>query len=100
MRIHLAPQARADLDGIWLYIARESGNNDIATRAIGAIADKFGLFARFPFIGKRLESDLRRNVRTFPVNSYLVFYSARSTEIRIPRIIHASRDAQAVFAAE
>lgn len=100
MRIRLAPQARADLDAIWLYIAREGGNNDIATRAIGSIADKFGLFARFPFIGKRLESDLRPNVRTFPVNNYAIFYSVKSAEIRILRIIHSSRDAQAVFAAE
>jgi toxin ParE1/3/4 len=100
MRIRVAPQARADLDGIWLYVARESGNHAIATRVVGSIADKFGLFARFPNIGKSLESDLRPNVRSFPVNSYVIFYSARPGEIRILRIIHASRDAQAVFVEE
>jgi toxin ParE1/3/4 len=100
MRIRLAPHARDDLDAIWLYIARESGNSGVATRTIGSIADKFGLFARFPFIGKRLESDLRPNVRTFPVNNFVIFYSVKSDEIRILRIIHASRDARAVFAAE
>jgi toxin ParE1/3/4 len=100
MRIRLAPQARNDLDAIWFYIARESGNSGFATSTIDSIADKFGLFARFPFIGKRLESDLRPNVRTFPVNNYVIFYSSRAAEIRILRIIHASRDAKAVFATE
>jgi toxin ParE1/3/4 len=98
MQIRLAPQARADLDSIWLYIARESGSQDIATRAVGVLADKFGLFAKFPHIGKSLESELRPHVRTFPVNNYVIFYSVRPGEIRILRIIHASRDAQAIFA--
>jgi plasmid stabilization system protein ParE len=57
MRIRLAPQARADLDSIWLYLARESGSTDVATRTIASIAEKFGLFARFPHIGRALESE-------------------------------------------
>jgi len=40
---------------------------------------------------------LRPNVRSFPVNSYLIFYSVKPEEIHILRIIHVSRDAQAVF---
>ena len=100
MRIRLAPQARADLDAIWLYVARESSSSAIATRAVGSIADTFGMFAKFPYIGKSLESDLRPNVRTFPVNNHVIFYSVKPGEIRILRIIHASRDAQAVFADE
>jgi toxin ParE1/3/4 len=100
MRIRVAPQARADLDEIWLYIARESGNHAIATRVVGSITDRFGLFSRFPNIGKSLESELRPNVRTFPVNSYVIFYSVRPGEVRILRIIHARRDAQAIFVEE
>ncbi len=65
MRIRIAPQARADLDAIWLYIARESGNTDIATRTIDSIAEKFGLFAKFPYLGRSLESEQRPKVRTF-----------------------------------
>jgi toxin ParE1/3/4 len=99
MRIRIAPQARADLDTIWLYVARES-SSEIATRAVGSIAEKFGLFAKFPHLGRSLESDLRPNVRAFPVNNYVIFYSVKPGEIRILRIIHASRDAQAVFSDE
>ncbi len=100
MRIRLAPQARLDLDAIWLYIARESGSEDAATRAISSITDEFGLFAKFPHIGRSLESELRPSIRTFPVNSYVIFYSVRPEEIRILRILHARRDAQAIFAEE
>jgi toxin ParE1/3/4 len=100
MRIRLAPQARVDLDTIWLYIAQETASHSVATRAISSIADKFGPFARFPHIGKSLESELRSNVRIFPVNNYVIFYSVKPSEIRILRIIHASRDAQAIFSGE
>jgi toxin ParE1/3/4 len=97
MRIRVAPQARADLDAIWLYIAQQSSSDSIATRIIASITDKFGLFARFPHLGKSLESDLRPHVRTFPVNNYVIFYSLKMGELRILRIIHANRDAQAIY---
>ena len=47
MRIRISPQARADLDEIWFYIAEEGGSEILATRVIAAITDKFALFARF-----------------------------------------------------
>jgi plasmid stabilization system protein ParE len=43
MRIRLAPQAREDLDATWLYIARESGSQAVATRVVSSITDKFGV---------------------------------------------------------
>lgn len=100
MRIRLAPQARADLDEIWLYVAQESGSISTATRLIDSIAGKFTLLAQHPFIGRSLESHLRPGVRTFSAGNYLIFYSLRAEELRILRIIHASRDAFSVFAQE
>jgi len=99
-RIRLSPQARADLDDVWFYFARESGSAERATRIVAAITDKFALFARFPFIGKSFESAKRPNIRSFPVSNYVIFYSTYPTEIRVLRIIHASRDAWAVFTQE
>lgn len=37
MAHRVAPQAEADLDDIWLFIARESGSIPAATRLIDAI---------------------------------------------------------------
>ncbi len=38
----LAPEAEAELDDIWLHIARESGNADIATRIVENITSISG----------------------------------------------------------
>jgi plasmid stabilization system protein ParE len=96
-RIRLAPEARTDLDNIWLYVARGSGSEDAATRMVEAITSKFALFSRFPFIGKSLQAEKHPHVRTFPVHHYVIFYRPTGTELRILRVIHASRDAFAEF---
>jgi plasmid stabilization system protein ParE len=48
----VAPRAEADLDDIWLYVAKESGSMDVATRLIDAITGRFFLLATFPFAGR------------------------------------------------
>ena len=40
----LAPEAEAELDNIWLDIARESGSIDIATRSVEKITEHFGFW--------------------------------------------------------
>jgi plasmid stabilization system protein ParE len=100
MRIRLAPQARTDLDEIWLYVARKSGSPEIATRHIDSIVRGLGLLTKLPFIGRSLETSNRPNVRTLAVRNYIVFYRPADGEIRVFRVIHAARDAYAVFAEE
>jgi toxin ParE1/3/4 len=78
MRVRLSPQARLDLDAIWLYVAREAGSEDSATRIIESIADKFALLGRFPFLGKALDPD-RGQVRIFSAAPYLIFYRPLSS---------------------
>lgn len=96
-RIRLAPAARRDLDEIWVYIARESGSEDAATRVLERIAEKFALFARFPFIGRETAAERHPDVRTFLADGYVIFYRPAGSEIRILRVIHARRDAMAEF---
>jgi plasmid stabilization system protein ParE len=33
----LSPEAEAELDGIWIHIARESGSTDAASRDVSAL---------------------------------------------------------------
>jgi plasmid stabilization system protein ParE len=63
----IAPRAETDLDDIWVYIARESGSMEIATRLIDSITDRFFLLARFPYLGTARSGDLGPETRTFPV---------------------------------
>ena len=47
MRHRRSPQADADLDAIWLFVARESGSLAAADRLIDDIAERFLLLAAF-----------------------------------------------------
>ncbi len=100
MRLRLAPQARADLDEIWLYVARQSGIPQIATQHVESIVRGFGLLAKYPLIGRSLAASKRPKIRTLTIRNYIVFYQPGDGEVRILRIIHAARDAFAVFAEE
>jgi len=52
MAHRVAPQAVADLDGIWYYLAKESGSIEIANQLIDSIAERFFLLARHPYLGR------------------------------------------------
>jgi plasmid stabilization system protein ParE len=41
MAHRLAPSAEADLDDIWLHVAKESGSIEIANRSIDTFTDRF-----------------------------------------------------------
>jgi plasmid stabilization system protein ParE len=53
MGLRIAPQVEAELDEIWDYHARESGNEDIANRLIDSIADRFCMLSTYPYLGRR-----------------------------------------------
>jgi plasmid stabilization system protein ParE len=50
--VRFLPQAEAELDEIWLYIARESSSIDTANRVIEGISECFWLIAQHPQIGR------------------------------------------------
>ena len=58
MAHRLAPQARAELDDIWDYITRESGNAAVADGVINSITDRFYLLGQYRRLG-RARDDLR-----------------------------------------
>ena len=41
----LSPEAEAELDGIWIHMARDSGSIDLATRVVEGINERFWLLA-------------------------------------------------------
>jgi hypothetical protein len=48
MGFRLLPEAEAELDDIWLYVARESGSIEIANRLIDVITRRFCLLGQNP----------------------------------------------------
>ena len=88
-KIERSSQAQRDLVDIWLYIANDSP----------AAADKFldqidtlcKLLSSSPLLGRSRE-ELGRNVRSFPLGDYLIFYRPKRTGIVVVRVLSGYRD--------
>jgi len=75
-----SPQTEIDLTAIWDYIAADN------PRAADALLDRidatFDMLAETPFAG-RDRSELRAELRSFPVGNYLIFYIPRLTVLKL-----------------
>ena len=97
MALRLAPEVEAELDDIWYYIAKESGNIEVADRLIDSITDRFFLLAGHPYVGRRRDRDLRSGLRSFPVGEYLIIYRIEAEDVIILHIVHGRRDIEALL---
>jgi toxin ParE1/3/4 len=86
----LSRLARADLDGIWLYVVQDAGLES-ADRLIDAITDRFPMLAKMPRAGRSAD-EIEPGVHVFAVESYLIYYRMRRGGISIARVIHGMRD--------
>jgi toxin ParE1/3/4 len=90
-RLRIARSAVADLDEIWLYIARDR-TPEAAERVIDSLTSKFSLLAAFPGMG-RLRPEIGPGIRSFAARNYRIYY--REEKKRIVRILyvrHTRRD--------
>jgi toxin ParE1/3/4 len=93
----LLPEAEAELDGIWMHLARESGSVDIATRVVESVTERFWLLARYPRIGRRRD-DLRPGLRSLAAGDYIIVHRVMEEEVvLILHVVHGSRDIPALF---
>jgi toxin ParE1/3/4 len=92
----IGPSAIADLDEIWLYIAR-TANTEIAERSVDSITRVFPLLAASPKMGRH-RPNLGEAMRTFPVANYRIYYRQDSRgRVRILHVKHAARDENKLF---
>lgn len=97
MAHRLAPQAVADLDGIWYYLAKESESSEIANRVIDSITERFFLLARHPYLGRSRDDDFGIRSRSFSVSEYVIIYSVEDKDVIILRVVHGHPDVEALF---
>jgi toxin ParE1/3/4 len=97
MAYRIAPEAEAELDDIWYYIAKESASIEIADRVIDSVTSRFFLLARFPQMGRRRDEDLRPGLRSFVVGEYVIIYRLEVEEVLILHVLRGSRDLKALF---
>jgi toxin ParE1/3/4 len=97
MGFRLLPDAEAELDDIWFYIARESGSIKIGNRLIDTITERFWPLAQHPQIGRRRDRDLRPGLRSFPVGEYVIIYRVEAGDALILHVVRGSRDIEGLL---
>lgn len=89
----LSDEARADLQEIWVYIAKD---NPAAADTLEAdIYEACELLAKNPRLGHKRPDLTDEPVLFWPVRGhYLVIYQRESKPLKIVRFLHAARDAE------
>ncbi len=82
-------RAELDLDEIWLFIATD--NVAAADALIDAIGQTACRLAEQPLMG-RARPELAPEIRSFPVDRYILFYRPVPNGVEIIRAIHSARD--------
>jgi len=98
-RFRLAPLARRDLDALWDYIGIEKDSPAAAFRLVETLYEKFELLAANPLMGQYREdlADLIKDIRSFSVGNYVIYYQPAPNGVRIGRVIHGARDVRTVL---
>ena len=93
----LAPEAEAELDDIWYYVAKESGSIETADRFVDSLTDRFLLLARYPYLGRHRD-DLCPGLRSFTLGDFVIFYRILDEEtVFILHVVRGSRNIEALF---
>jgi toxin ParE1/3/4 len=87
-------RAKADLTEIWDYIAEDSEIQ--ADAFINTVDQKFLLLSEQPNLG-RTRYELAKNMRSFPLGRYVIFYVVLPDGIQVVRVLHGARDLTAIF---
>lgn len=101
-RVEKRPQVLRDLVEIAIYLAEESGNDDLALRFLDAAEASFDELSAMPEMGaaRTYNDPLLANVRMWRVTGFpnhLIFYRPVEGGIEIIRVLHAKRDIEALF---
>jgi len=88
-RFRKLPRADLDLDSIWNFIAAD--DIQAADRQINRIGQVFQMLVENPLAGRE-RPELRKDLRSFPVGSYVVFYVPLSDGIEVARVMNGRQD--------
>jgi toxin ParE1/3/4 len=89
-----SPESRQDILEIAHYIALD--NPSAAEQLVDQFDDVLNMLARNPLAG-RIRDDLAKDLRSFAVKSYILFYRAKIDGIELVRVLHGARDLRQLF---
>lgn len=90
----VSPEAREDLDEIWLYIAQD--NPDAADKYIRGVVARFPMLASMPLMG-RARAELSPRLRSLVVGRHVIFYRPFENGVEISRVLDGARDLPPLF---
>jgi toxin ParE1/3/4 len=90
----VSPQAAADLEEVWDYIALD--DRLAADKIIGEFLIAFRQLVETPRMGRQRD-DLSPGLRSLGHGNYLVLYNIKYEIINIVRVVHGARDLNALF---
>ena len=86
----LSQEADNDLQEIYDYTTEKFGAEQ-AIRYLTGIEELFNVLCNHPHTG-RMRNEIRKGIRSISYVSHIVFYRVVEKQIRIVRVLHASRD--------
>jgi len=89
------PDAFADLNDIWEFIALD--NIPAADGLENEFFEAFEMLAERPRMGHTRSDLTQRDVRFWPVGSYLIVYRSIRTTLEIVAVLHGARDVAEVI---
>ncbi len=95
-RFALSPEAKLDLRNIRGYLLEEAGLV-VSRQVMREIAKAIDALAETPGLGHAREDLTDEPVKFWPVYSYLVIYDPASRPLGVARVLHSSRDVQALL---
>jgi toxin ParE1/3/4 len=91
----LTVPASRDIEAIIDYVA-DNSSFDAAEHLLNRINNQCKRLASFPSMGRK-QDELARNVRSFPIDDYLIFYRAIEEGIEVLRVVSGYRDLRVLF---
>ncbi|KIH75427.1 toxin ParE1/3/4 [Geoalkalibacter ferrihydriticus] len=86
----ISPAARDDLRDIYLFSLRNWGQNQ-SSKYIENLKECLWSLTERPHIGME-RPELLPEIRSFPIESHIVFYQVQSKHITIVRVLHSRQD--------
>ena len=83
-----------DINRIWDYIAETSPQR--ASKFVRRIKEKLALLAENPMMG-RARPELADDLRSFPVEKYVIFYRPVEEGIIVVRVVHSRQEIEGMF---
>jgi toxin ParE1/3/4 len=94
-QFRLTKPAIQDIEQIADYIARQSGI-DQSERFLSKLDSKFAKIAQFPNLGRKRD-EILPDLRSLPMDDYLILYMPIGPDVEIFRVISGYRDLSALF---